>query len=512
MKIGRLLCRAAVAAVVFTASACGGSDGDERPPAPADVEPSSAAADASEPLLELAEYEAGLGSLAEWRGDFDDMVERGFIRVLVVPSRTHYFLDGATQRGLSYEGLREFESFLEQKLGHPTVGVRVAIVPVRRDEVLPALERGLGDFAAANLTVTPERSEVVDFAFPFADNVRELVVTGPSGPALAELDDLSGAEVHVRMSSSFRDSLEAVNDDFASRGLEPIRIVPVEEYLETEDLLELVDAGVFPATVADEHIARFWDEVLDHVTVHTELPIREGSAIAWAVRSDAPGLTEVVSEFARKHRVGTLTTNVLLNRYLRDNTWARDGLEGRDQERLEATAEFFRTYGARYGFDPLMLTALAYQESRLDQSKRSRAGAVGVMQIKPATAADRNVGIADIDQVDNNIHAGVKYLAFLRDRYFTEAEIEPFDRTMLTFAAYNAGPARVAALRKEARDTGLDPNRWFGHVESIAARRVGRETVLYVANITKYYIAYSRTQALESISAPSGTNQVKGTG
>jgi membrane-bound lytic murein transglycosylase MltF len=134
--------------------------------------------------------------------------------------------------------------------------------------------------------------------------------------------------------------------------------------------------------------------------------------------------------------------------------------------------------------------AIGYQESQLDQSKRSRAGAVGVMQIKPSTAADTNVGITGVDQLENNIHAAAKYLAFLRDRYFSNPEIDDFNRDFLTLAAYNAGPARVRQLRNEAEVDGLDPNVWFGEVEQVAARRIGRETVRYVSNIAKYEFAY----------------------
>jgi membrane-bound lytic murein transglycosylase MltF len=231
--------------------------------------------------------------------------------------------------------------------------------------------------------------------------------------------------------------------------------------------------------------------------VHDAIPLREGGAIAWAVRKDAPGLTEVVSEFARSHRVGTLTTNVFLERYLSDNVWVRNPIAGEGRQRFEEAVALFRSYGDRYGFDHLMLTALAYQESQLDQSMRSRAGAVGVMQIKPETAADPNVGITGIDQLEDNVHAGTRYLAFIRDRYFSGPEIPPLDRHLLAFAAYNAGPARVAGLRKEAAENGLDPNRWFGNVEVIAARRIGQETVQYVSNIAKYYVAYSRVEALE---------------
>jgi membrane-bound lytic murein transglycosylase MltF len=191
-----------------------------------------------------------------------------------------------------------------------------------------------------------------------------------------------------------------------------------------------------------------------------------------------------------KRQKGTLTGNVVLNRYLKQAEWARNALAGEEGERFERTVGLFREYGERYGFDHLMLTALAYQESRLDQSLRSKAGAIGIMQMLPSTAADPNVGIADISTLENNIHAGTKYLRFLRDRYFSDPAIDPINQTLLTFAAYNAGPARVQQLREEAARTGLDPDVWFGSVEHVAARRVGRETVQYVANIAKYYVAY----------------------
>ncbi len=147
-----------------------------------------------------------------------------------------------------------------------------------------------------------------------------------------------------------------------------------------------------------------------------------------------------------------------------------------------------RRYSAEFGFDWLMIGALGYQESRLDQNAKSDHGAVGVMQIMPSTAAD--VGISDIHLVDNNVHAGVKYLRYLRDRYFADEALTPLDQTLLTFASYNAGPRRVAGLRRQAVDLGLDPDVWFNNVEVVAAREIGRETVRYVGNIYKYYVAY----------------------
>jgi membrane-bound lytic murein transglycosylase MltF len=159
--------------------------------------------------------------------------------------------------------------------------------------------------------------------------------------------------------------------------------------------------------------------------------------------------------------------------------------------KYRATVEFFRKYAGQYGFDYLMVTAQAYQESRLDQRLRSRAGAVGVMQVKPSTAAGAPIGIRDVTRVDANVHAGVKYLRFILDRYLDDPAMDPVNRGLFAFAAYNAGPARVQGLRRQAAARGLDPNRWFGHVEHVAAREIGRETVQYVSNIYKYYLAYT---------------------
>ena len=445
--------------------------------------------------LQLRSISTDFGQLEEWAGDLDGMGERGSIRALVTYSKTFYFLDGGTQRGATYEGLLEFEKYLNQQLGRRTLKVHVLIIPVHRDELLPALAQGLGDIAAANLTITPERQRLVDFSTPVASGVREVVVTGPSSKTLASVDDLAGRSVHVRRSSSYWESLERLNGEFQDRGLEPIELVPAEEFLEDEDLLEMVNAGLLPLAVVDSHKANFWAEVFDDIVVHDDLTIREGAAIGWAFRKDSPQLAETVNGFVRSHKQGTLFGNVILKRYLQDNPWVRNSLAKNDRDRFEGVIHLFEEYGGRYDIDHLMLAALAYQESGLDQSKRSRQGAVGVMQMLPSTAADPNVGIADIEQLENNIHAGTKYLRFLHDRYFADEAMDEFDRLMFTFASYNAGPARVRRLRAEAIEMGLDPNVWFGNVEVVAARRIGRETVQYVSNIAKYYVAYRLVHA-----------------
>jgi membrane-bound lytic murein transglycosylase MltF len=110
------------------------------------------------------------------------------------------------------------------------------------------------------------------------------------------------------------------------------------------------------------------------------------------------------------------------------------------------------------------------------------------MQVMPATGKDLKVG--DITQTEANIHAGVKYMRWMIDQYYKDEPMDNLNKGLFAFASYNAGPGRVRQLRREAAKRGLDPNVWFGNVEQIASERIGRETVTYVSNIYKYYVAY----------------------
>jgi membrane-bound lytic murein transglycosylase MltF len=273
-----------------------------------------------------------------------------------------------------------------------------------------------------------------------------------------------------------------------------VKVVPVDERLETEDILEMANAGVFPITVADSYLAKLWSQVLGKIRLHPAVTLRTGARVGWAIRKDSPKLKAWLDDFVRKNREGTLTGNVILNRYYKTTKWIEHPGRKQDVERFRSMVDLFKKYADQYDFNYLMVVAQAYQESGLDQSKRSAAGAVGVMQLLPSTARDPNVGIPDITSVEDNIHAGVKYMRFILDRYFKDADMDDLDRHLFAFASYNAGPARVAQLRQKAAAMGLDPNKWRGNVEIVAAREIGRETVQYVSNIFKYYVAYSLIQ------------------
>jgi membrane-bound lytic murein transglycosylase MltF len=425
-----------------------------------------------------------------WTGDLDVMAEKRLIRVLTVYGLGRYFLDGPQEKGLTYELFKMFEEFINKKLGTKNLPVHVVFIPVARDQLIPGLISGRGDIAAAGLTITAERDELIDFTNPASRELSEVLVTGPSAPEIASIDDLAGQKIYVRASSSYRSSLELLNSRFRDQGLPEIKIEDAAELLEDEDILEMVNAGLLEWAVVDDYKARIWADIFKHLTVREDLVFRSGGKIAFAIRENNPQLLEALNEFLKSHRQGTLKGNILINRYLKDFDWAKNALAADDYKRFQDVVDIFQKYGEQYGIDFLMVAAQGYQESRLDQSVRSRAGAVGVMQLLPSTAEDPNVGIPDISTVEPNIHAGVKYLNFIRNRYFSDPDIDRFNQTMFAFAAYNAGPARVRQLREKAAQQGYDPNQWFDNVEVIAAKEIGQETVQYVANILKYYVAY----------------------
>ena len=423
-------------------------------------------------------------------GDLKEIRKRRFLRVLVSYSKTSFFHDGPEARGFEVDMLREYEEFLNRGVDGTYAKTRVVFVPTPFDRLLEELEAGRGDLAAAGLTRTAGRREEVAFTAPYLTNVRELLVTGPSSPNLASLEGLAGRRVVVRSGSSYADHLRALSEQLEAGGAAAIEVEEADSRLVTEDLLEMVNAGALDLTVADSHVAEAWAEVLPRIRVREDLEIHGGAEIAWAVRRGCPELLASLNEFVAGHKRGSLMGNIFFKRYYGASKWIGNPLAEGEAAKLQQHIALFQKYAERYELDWLALAAQAYQESGIDQSKRSGAGAVGVMQLLPSTAADESVGITDIGRLENNIHAGAKYLAFLRDRYFDDPAIEPPARLDFAWAAYNAGPARVRGLRRTAQERGLDPNRWFFNVEQIAAEEIGRETVDYVANINKYYLAY----------------------
>lgn len=423
-----------------------------------------------------------------WTGDLDGMIQRRQIRILTPYSKTFYFIDRGAQRGLAYEVGRMFEDDLNQKLKTKHIRVHVVFVPVDRDQIIPFLLEGRGDIAMANLTITPERLKQVDFTEPTRRNVAEIVVTGPASAPIPTVREVSGQEVYVRPSSSFRESLEQLNAEFVKAGQAPVKLRLAPEDLEIEDILEMVNAGLVKAAIADDYVAEFWQKIFPKIVLNKDAAIRTGGDIAWMIRKDSPQLKAELNAFLARYPQGSARRNQLLQKYWKNAKYVKDATSQEERAKFERMATFFRQYSGQYDLDYLLMAAQGYQESRLDQNAKSAVGAIGVMQVMPPTGKELKVG--DIRQMEPNIHAGVKYIRFMMDRYYEKEPMDPVNKGLFTFAAYNAGPNRIAQLRKEAAKRGFNPNIWFNHVEQVAAEKIGRETVTYVSNIYKYYLAY----------------------
>jgi membrane-bound lytic murein transglycosylase MltF len=436
-------------------------------------------------------------------GDFDQMLERRRIRVLVPYSRTLYFNDKGTQRGLTADLMREFEQHLNRKhakqLGKRPI--TVVLIPTTRDEMFSEVASGLADIAAGNLSITEARLKQVDFAYlPDLPGMNEVIATGPKSPPVNSIDELAGKTIHVRKAVSYRQTVEDLNQRFVKEGKPPMKVVDLPDALEDEDKLEMLNVGLLEFVVIDDWKGKIWAQLLKDVKVRDDLALKKDVKTGWAIRKNSPLLKAEIEEFMRQARKASslqARQSLALSRAKK----FRNNTADVEMKRFQDTLALFQKYGAKYGFDPLMLAAQGYQESQLNQKAKSHVGAIGIMQVMPATGAELRVG--DIMVAEHNVHAGAKYMDQLMTKYFPDAKFSESNRPLFAFASYNAGPGRISQMRKEAARRGLDPDTWFNNVEIVTAEKVGIETTTYVRNIYKYYVAYTlmvatRTEQIEA--------------
>jgi membrane-bound lytic murein transglycosylase MltF len=428
-----------------------------------------------------------------FKGDLDEMVKRRLVRVGVTYNRTFYFVNKGEQRGAAYEYIKLMEDELNKRRKTGNLKVAFWPIPLPRDQLLPALTDGKVDIVIAQMTVTPERQKLVDFSNPTREMVDEIVVTGPDAPPIATVDDLSGQSVFVRKSSNYYQSLLALNERLKAAGKPPVILDEAPESLEDDDLLEMANAGLLKIIVVDNYLASFWKQVFPNITVHDTAAVRTNGTLAVAFRKNSPQVAKGLNAIIKNYGKGSAFGNTIEKRYLQNTSYVKDANSAADRKRFQDIVNLFKKYGDKYQVDYLLMAAQGYQESRLDHKVKSPVGAIGVMQVMPATGKELKVG--DINQLEPNIHAGVKYMRFVIDTYYKDEPMTPLDKGLFAFASYNAGPGRIRQLRREAQNRGLDPNVWFGNVEQIASERIGRETVTYVSNIYKYYVAYSLAMA-----------------
>ncbi len=445
-------------------------------------------------LLSLGAWGLSLSPLQKdpYLGDMKTFIDKGVVRVLVSADLGFYYIEAGRPKGIIAELLYNYE----QQLKRQSPQLKVQIIPVARDELIPSLTKGFGDLAVANLTVTPKRALQVDFSDPLSDKVKEFFISNKEHAPITTLEQLSGEKVWVRSSSSYFESLQRINAELDAKDLSPMLIEFIEETMQDFELIEMINQDHINLTVLDGHKAQLWLDVLDNIQIHKALPLREEASIAWAMRKNSPELMASVNKYIKTAKSGTLLGNVLYGKYIDNTGWLKRILNPSKIEKLESLSDVFEQYSDQYGFDSLMMSAQGFQESGLDQTKVSPRGAVGVMQVLPSTAKDPNVNIPNIYTVENNIHAGIKYMRFIKDRYFDDEAISPDNQVYFSLAAYNAGPANIRRMRNLAAKHGYDPNQWFHNVELITRRNISREPVDYVANINRYYVIYKQLEEI----------------
>jgi membrane-bound lytic murein transglycosylase MltF len=496
---------AVVATAIALCSSCSRGPGEATPSG------GSAARLSSEPPVNTFEHPALQEQLVheKWHGDLDGIVKRRFLRVLVAPNKLGFYFDGSEIHGALYEFCREFERFLNHKLQTGNLAVHLVFIPIGRDSLLPKLAEGYGDLVATMMVTSSQPQYAVDFTDPLYDDAKAVIVSGP-GEQLSRLEDLSGREVYYFSNTVPYEKLSRLSEDLQRDGKPPIHLTPAAPDLQVEDLLEMVNAGLVPMTVAEDKVAQHWAKVLPNLKIQSHIVVA-ASPLAWAVQQNTPQLKSVANEFIRDHKIGTVYGNTVTARYLSRIEWVKDAVAGEDLARFEEMVGLFRTYGDKYDFPYLLLAAQAYQESGLNPALRSKTGAVGVMQIKPGTAAADPIDITGIEKLDRNIEAGAKYLRYMVNHYYANEPMDQITKGLFALASYNAGPDRIEKLRPLAAAEGYDPNRWFNNVEFIAAREIGAETPNYVSNVYKYYLAYKmiteqdarRQSSRSSAAAPS---------
>jgi len=425
-----------------------------------------------------------------YTGDLGEMVKRRNIRALVILNRIGFFYDRGQPRGAIYEALQDFQRFANKKLKTGKLGVRVTFLPITPGQAESALTEGLGDLIANAIVITPEREKRVAFSSPVVTDVTQIVVSRPDFGPVTGINDLAGKVIYVNPLTTYYGNLQRANAVLQQSGKKPIEIKGADKNLNDDDLIQMVHAGLIPATVTITPRAELWSKVFADIQLHPEASIASKINMAMVMRKNNPQLKQLLDEYIPTHAAGTSFGNTLLRRYLQNTKWVMNATSQKEMEKFLAIIQLFQKYAAEYDFDYLMLAAQGYQESMLDQDRKSPRGAVGIMQVVPRYAAAPAISISIVRTADANIHAGAKMLRNIADTYFNDSQLDAMNRTLLVFASYNAGPSRVVRLRKQASEMGLNPNVWFGNVELVAAQAIGQETVTYVGNIYKYYVAY----------------------
>lgn len=418
------------------------------------------------------------------------------LRVLVNQSRNSSGDVQGEEIGVEYHRLQAFENYLN---GHARDAQRVTfkIIPKAKNQLLSALRRGEGDLVAPGELLDATGVEGIQASAPIVSQVPLLLIGVKGERAFKHVEQLSGRTLSLPAGSAADEAVHQLNQRLALRKLPPVKIEWVDPSLAVEDVLEMVQAGIFHLTVVEKPIAERWDRVMPKLRVDRALALSTGSDMHWYVRQDASALRASIDQFLTTYRA-PVDQDVVLQKAYKGLYRVHNPLARADRKRLEQLRPMLQRHADAQGIDWLSLAALAFKESALDPFAKGSGGATGLLQITPSAA--QRVGVGNIQTADNNVQAGARYLALIRRKFFSGPRFNERERMAFTLAAYNLGPERVQRMRAEARRRGLNPNQWFFQTERVAMEQVGMGVVSYVNSVNKYYLAFDR--ARDSLEGP----------
>lgn len=423
--------------------------------------------------------------------DLAEIRRSGVLRVLVNQSRNSSGEIKGEAIGVEYVRLRAFEQYLNRGAKGPAI--RLKLIPKAKDQLLGALQRGEGDLVAPGELLPLGAARQVSRSQAVVGAVQMVLVSRQGSTRYKSFEQLSGRSVALSAGSAAGSALGEINQKLMQAGRAPIAIEWVDPTLAVEDVLEMVQAGVYPATVVEQTIADRWAKVLPKLRVESRLTLGKAADMHWFLRKDASMLHASVDRFLQ-HYSAPDNQDAAFERVYRRLYRVQYPLDRTGRQRLEKVRSTLQLHAQQQDIDWLNLAALAFKESTLNPSARGAAGATGLMQVTPATA--RSMGVTDIGKLDNNVLASAKYLANIRRKYFASPRLNERERMAFVLAAYNLGPQRVQTLRAEARRQGLNPDQWFFQVERVAMSTMGMGVVSYVNAVNKYYLAYTRERYL----------------
>jgi membrane-bound lytic murein transglycosylase MltF len=327
------------------------------------------------------------------------------------------------------------EQYLNKKLKTGAKKFKVVFIPVSPAQLQKYLNDGVGDVIVSFVIATPEREKLVDFSTPIMKGAKMVVVTGKNAPQIATIDDLSGKEIYVNPVSLSYKFLQEQSQKLKQAGKPAIIVKESDPNLTDEDLLEMTNAGIVPATVVFDYRAELWSVVLPDIVIHHDIALTNDANLAWAMRKNSPQLKAVMDDFLKDHRQGTVFGGVMLKKYFQNKKFIKNATSEQEIQKFHSYVKYFQKYAAEYNFDYLMLIAQGYQESMLRQEQVSPRGAVGAMQVLPKYAAANPINIPDVRDPENNIHAGAKMMRNIADTYFKDDKLDPLNKTLMTFAS-----------------------------------------------------------------------------